>query len=298
MRTRPTPKLAAPADRRRRHRSRGQGLVEFALILPVFLVLMSAAIDLGRLAYARIAVENAAREGAFQASVTPTSFQAGQPCPPIDPITGQPPTNLVICRALLEAAGSVITVSPSDVSVTCSPSCAEGMGNTVTVAVNGQFQLLTPFMAVFFGGYTIDFTSSSTMQIETFPEPLATATPTPTPTPTPSPTSSASPTPTPALTPGCILPSAGFTYTAVPSSNTSPVTMTVLDTSSSANGCPINSWAWDWGDGVTTFGQVQAPHVFYNFGPPANVTYSITLTVSNAAGSSTSAAVIITVKKN
>jgi PKD repeat protein len=80
--------------------------------------------------------------------------------------------------------------------------------------------------------------------------------------------------------------------------NKSPVTMTVTDTSSSSVGCSITSWDWDWGDGVITYDdQTPAPHVFYNFGPPANVTYSITLTVTNAAGSSTSAAVIITVKK-
>jgi len=298
MLRRPTQTLAPSARTRRRHKSRGQGLVEFALILPVFLVLMSTALDLGRLAYARIAVENAAREGAFQASVTPTSYQAGQPCPPIDPILDEPPNNLVICRTLLEAAGSVITIAPSDVSLTCSPSCTKGMGNTVTVAVNGQFKLLTPFMAAFFGGYTIDFTSASTMQIETFPEPLA---PSAEPSVEPSVDPSVDPSVAPSVDPGCSLPSAGFTYTLEPSppDNQSPVTMTVTDTSSSSVGCPISSWDWDWGDGVITYDdQTPEPHVFYNLGPPANVTYSITLIVANSAGSSTSAAVVITVKKN
>lgn len=300
MLRRPTQTLAPPAQARRRHKSRGQGLVEFALILPVFLVLMSTALDLGRLAYARIAVENAAREGAFAASVTPTSYDAGQPCPPIDPITGQPPTNLVICRTLLEAAGSVITISPSDVSLTCSPSCTKGMGNTVTVAVNGQFQLLTPFMAAFFGGYTINFTSSSTMQIETFPDPVS---PSADPSVAPSVDPSVDPSVGPSIDPGCSLPSAGFTYTTLDgngsaSGNKSPVTMTVLDTSSSSVGCPISSWDWDWGDGVITYDdQTPAPHVFYNLGPAVTKHYSITLTVANSAGSSTSAAVVITVKK-
>ena len=38
----------APVLRARR-RSRGQSMVEFALILPVFLVLLAAAVDLGRI---------------------------------------------------------------------------------------------------------------------------------------------------------------------------------------------------------------------------------------------------------
>ena len=39
-------------------------MVEFALVLPIMLVLMAAAIDLGRVFYAYVAVENAAKEGA------------------------------------------------------------------------------------------------------------------------------------------------------------------------------------------------------------------------------------------
>lgn len=280
-----------------RARTRGQGLVEFALLLPVFLLLFAAALDLGRLAYARIAVENAAREAAFQASVTPTSYSAGQPCPTPDPVTGDPPNNLVICRALLEADGSPIELGPTDISLDCDPNCSPGIGHTITIEVRGSMPLLTPFMAAFFGG-TVDFASTATAQIETLPDaadaPATTATPEPTIEPSPSP----SPEPTPTPTPACTLPSAGFTYTTAPSTSKSPVTMTVTDTSSASAWCPITSWAWDWGDGVITYGQAQAPHVFYNPGPAANKSFSVTLTVTNAVGSSTSGAVIITVKKH
>ena len=43
--------------------------MELAIILPVMLLLAVAAIDLGRLFYAQITVENAAREGALTAAV-------------------------------------------------------------------------------------------------------------------------------------------------------------------------------------------------------------------------------------
>ena len=43
----------------------GQSLVEFALILPLLLMLVLGAIDFGRLFYTKIIITNAAREGAY-----------------------------------------------------------------------------------------------------------------------------------------------------------------------------------------------------------------------------------------
>jgi hypothetical protein len=50
-------------------RDRGQGLAEFALILPVLLVLILGIFDIGRLVIAYTAITNAAREGARLAVV-------------------------------------------------------------------------------------------------------------------------------------------------------------------------------------------------------------------------------------
>jgi Flp pilus assembly protein TadG len=54
---------------RRRSRSRGQGLVEFALVLPIFLVILIGMVDLGRTIWANNSVANAAREAARFAAV-------------------------------------------------------------------------------------------------------------------------------------------------------------------------------------------------------------------------------------
>ena len=43
---------------------RGQAVVEFALIIPVFLLLLLAAVDFGRMFFTYIQANNAAREGA------------------------------------------------------------------------------------------------------------------------------------------------------------------------------------------------------------------------------------------
>lgn len=52
-------------NRRNGKKSRGQSLVEFALILPLLLALIITAIELGRLFYTQIVITNAAREGAY-----------------------------------------------------------------------------------------------------------------------------------------------------------------------------------------------------------------------------------------
>jgi hypothetical protein len=52
-----------------RRRSSGQSLVEFALLLPLFVLLLFGVIDGGRLVYENSVVSQAAREAARQASV-------------------------------------------------------------------------------------------------------------------------------------------------------------------------------------------------------------------------------------
>ena len=48
----------------RRRDARGQGLVEFALVIPIFLLVLVAVFDLGRAVFAYNTLTNAAREGA------------------------------------------------------------------------------------------------------------------------------------------------------------------------------------------------------------------------------------------
>jgi PKD repeat protein len=161
------------ARRRRRTRSRGQSLVEFALILPLLMVFLATVLDLGRIYYANISLLNAAREGAFQASKTPDSYQDGQPC--------NTTTNLIVCRIQLESKGSMVEVDEADIDVSCSISgCPLQANSTVRVEVTGEFQLITPILGFIFGGQTIDMQSSATQQIEYYPSGgVATVPPTP-----------------------------------------------------------------------------------------------------------------------
>ena len=284
------PSVLRRIRRHRAHLSRGQSLVEFALILPVLMLFFATTLDLGRLALSQLSLANAAREGAFQASTTPASFDNTTGCP------ADGKSNLVVCRVLLEAKASGVTITPGDITKTCSPSdCSTGMGNRVTVSVVGHFQLLTPILAPFFGGsQAVTFTKSATNQIETLPPPVigsATPPPTPEPTPTPDPDATPSPAPTATPLPACTIPSAGFTFTISPVSHQAPVTISVVDTTTSPN-CAIGSWFWTWGDGTTSILQNPGGHTYLVGG-----TYEVTLTVANSAGTNTTGSVQVQVKK-
>jgi hypothetical protein len=164
-------RLANRLRAHRRNRTLGQSVVEFALILPVLLLFFAAALDLGRVFYANITLNNDAREGAFQAAVKPTSYVENQPCNQV--------TNQVVCRIQNETTGSMIAIAPSDIDMTCSiPGCAHAAGSWVTVEVRGKFRLITPLLSVVFGGQDLKLTSSAVAQIEYLPDPK-TATPPP-----------------------------------------------------------------------------------------------------------------------
>jgi len=64
---------------KRQRAARGQALVEFALIIPVFILLMVGIFDLGHVVWANNALSNSAREGARFAIVHGGSEST--PCP-------------------------------------------------------------------------------------------------------------------------------------------------------------------------------------------------------------------------
>ena len=59
-----TPADGRASMKRRRRRTRGQSLVEFAVVLPVFLLILSGVLDFGFLLYGRISAINAIKESA------------------------------------------------------------------------------------------------------------------------------------------------------------------------------------------------------------------------------------------
>jgi Flp pilus assembly protein TadG len=285
---------------RGRSGARGQALLELALVAPVLLLLVLAALDLGRLFYSSITVTDSARAGAMEAAQEPTSFSSGAACSP---------TNRVMCAATNESAGSFVTIAPADVTMSCSPSCAKGTNpaNRVTVTVTGHFSLLTPLLSVFTGGPNVTLRSAATADIITIPaiavaspppssSPSASPSPSPSPPPSPSPgvspspAPSASPAPSPSPSPACALPVANFSY--YQDKQNKPVTFTSSSTPTSGP-CAITYWRWEFGDGDTAAGNL--PSVDHDY-PNQGSSFTATLTVTGPGGVSTPRIVTVVLK--
>ena len=127
----------------RRHASRGQSLVEFALVIPIMLLLLAGAIDLGRLFYAYVAVENAAKEGALFGARSPLCDDASS--------AGCASPNNVVWHVQNEAtniggqfATTVACRTPGGVLVQPINDCLDGY--TYQVTVSYPFRLITPIL--------------------------------------------------------------------------------------------------------------------------------------------------------
>ncbi|HEY8198437.1 MAG TPA: TadE/TadG family type IV pilus assembly protein, partial [Candidatus Limnocylindrales bacterium] len=156
-----------------------------AIVAPVLLLLLAAALDLGRLFYSQITITNAAREGAMAAAQDPTKFQPGQAC--AMPSHG-PDTNRVNCAVGNESSSSFVTIAASDVSMACdgvtvttpaqiAANCHPALGHSVAVTVTGHFSLVTPILAIFTGGQDITLSSTALavpQEVPTAPPPAPT----------------------------------------------------------------------------------------------------------------------------
>jgi len=61
----------------RNKRSKGQSMIEMALLLPLLVVLIIGALEFGRLFFTHIVITNAAREGAFYLATHPEDYDSG-----------------------------------------------------------------------------------------------------------------------------------------------------------------------------------------------------------------------------
>ena len=140
-------------------RSRGQALVEFALVFPFVALLIFGIIDLGRFAFTANSLNNAAREGARAGSV--------QFFPPECAGFSWPNQRQQCIVAAAQAKVTGVT-SPTTVTPTCErldPAEADGLRvvpvsqchvrDLLTVRVQTNFNLITPLIAQLLGSLTI-----------------------------------------------------------------------------------------------------------------------------------------------
>jgi Flp pilus assembly protein TadG len=149
--------LSYPSTRRprRRPRTRGQALVEFAVVLPVFLLILSGILDFGFMLYSRMTVISATREGARVAIDAPKSTPAQQAQIP----------NLITSRVTDAASG--LNIGDLTVTPTCIPACnfAAGTakaGDSVKVLVGYKYHSIFPLLF----GQTVNMSSTVQMVLE------------------------------------------------------------------------------------------------------------------------------------
>lgn len=131
-----------------RRRPHGQSLVELALILPVMLTILGAAVDIARLYGASVALDGATRDAAEQvATLEGTSATFA---------TAQARAQAVVCAQLVNAPGYVgaadgSTCSQPSISLTWSTPTTSGIGTSkyplgsAVVTTTLPFQMLFPY---------------------------------------------------------------------------------------------------------------------------------------------------------
>jgi len=154
---------------RREPRAGGQALVEFAMVLPIIVLLIAGFIEIGRAVFAYNTIANAARQGARVAAVNqlPDVTDCDESRPIEDPY--EPHWSIRGCA--IAAAGplgittanvSVSYAAPPSTSLTCSPALHVGCIAAITVTYN--YTVTTPFVSMLIG--PIAMTQTSEMPIE------------------------------------------------------------------------------------------------------------------------------------
>jgi Flp pilus assembly protein TadG len=136
---------------RLRTKRRGQSLVEFALILPIFLLVLFGIIDLGRGVYAYNTIQNAAREAVRVAIVDQNE-------------------DVILAKAQKHAVGLGLTDSnvnlsflePESMATPCNTPIA--ISCEVEILVNYRFTPATPIIGNIVGA--IDMSAASRQPVE------------------------------------------------------------------------------------------------------------------------------------
>ena len=226
--------------------------MEFALVLPVMMLVLLIAVDFGRMFFTYIEVNNAAREGAAYAAGNPTdtvgiTLRATQETN-AQSQGGESP--IIVTANCADSSGTVLTCA--------SAPGGSGTGNTITVGVSEQFTFLTPLINGLFNN-NFQVGSAATAAVLNL-------------------AAGGSGGPGTCTT----MPNASFSVVA------SGMTVTVNASSSTPNTgqCAISGYNWDMGDGASPFPPVVGVTASYTYAAAGN--YTITLQVTNQAGNSQS----------
>ena len=141
---------------------KGQTMMEFALIAPLFFLLIFAVMDFGRMFFVQVNLQQAVQEAARFAS---TGNHLTDPSAPANNLS-RVASIVQMAQQSAWAGASVTNVQVS--SLQGGAGSAGGPGDTVTVSLTTTLPLMTPVMANFFPNGAYTFTSSATFKNEPF----------------------------------------------------------------------------------------------------------------------------------
>ncbi|HEX5465240.1 MAG TPA: PKD domain-containing protein [Candidatus Limnocylindrales bacterium] len=223
---------------------RGQSLTEFALVLPIFMLVLLMAIDFGRVFLGWVTLNNASRIAANYAASYPDAFVGvGLAAQQADYTTlVQRETSSADCTLNADGSGH----NPPY------PTFPDGtdLGDPAQVSLACRFGLITPFLDTILGGQSVSIGSQSFFPIRTGAIANLPGSSVP--------------------LPGA--PTADFTF--APTTGTAPLTVSFTDTSTGAA-----TWSWTFGDGGTSIQQDPT----YVYAAASGTPYPVTLTVCNAS---------------
>lgn len=133
---------------KKKQNERGQAAVEFALILPIILLIVCAVLDFGWVYLHEISAASAAREGARKASV----------CVSDGDFETQVINRVKSTGGILEDGRMTVTVTRTDP--------ANPRNGDVVVEIDYTLEILTPVGYVLFGGSEYTIHNSCTMKAE------------------------------------------------------------------------------------------------------------------------------------
>lgn len=127
---------------------KGQAMVEFALILPILVLLLCGIIDFGWLFGNKLLTTYACREGARYGAVNATESNYAT----------------LIENKVTSVVPTFVSSGMTIVSTLSVPSAPED--GDITVNITYTFDLLTPFVSMFIGSQDYTVVSESTMKVE------------------------------------------------------------------------------------------------------------------------------------
>ncbi|HEX5016364.1 MAG TPA: TadE family protein [Actinomycetes bacterium] len=145
-------------------RQKAQALVEFALILPVLLLVLLGTVDAGRLIFAYNSVSNAAREGGRTAIINQTPADVRQRAAEQATVLGIPSADPGGCPATggptTQPTGICFVLRNRDDTAACAT--PPTIGCTAIVSAKWEYRAITPVIGDLIGPLSV---SSTTRQL-------------------------------------------------------------------------------------------------------------------------------------